>query len=320
MDMPGRKTEPIDNYKYSFNGKLDDKSDGWQTQDYGDRSYDYRLGRFLSTDPLTASFAYLTPYQFASNRPVDGVDLDGKEWSVSTKMVLGKNNKPKLIITLNVKVGFHHTEGLPKNFIKMAELYVESLYKAHYTSSDGTKVEIETTADFYEVNGSESIPISFNFGDMHPLKTVLGQTMDNKGGDNPNSQDAYITLFKKHEITDKNNTSNPGVVVATSVWDLIVTIAHELGHTVGLAHDGNGVLFDEDAMQTDEHNLMYWLGSNDTKAHLETFQILKALIHISNDLKNIKPSNKNGTNKQAKPDILGKPTPSNSGGENNRTA
>ena len=48
--------------------------------DYGARIYDPRIGRFLSVDPLTKSYAMLTPYQFASNRPIDGIDLDGKEW------------------------------------------------------------------------------------------------------------------------------------------------------------------------------------------------------------------------------------------------
>lgn len=36
--------------------------------------------RFLSVDPLTNSYPMLTPYQFASNRPIDGTDLDGLEW------------------------------------------------------------------------------------------------------------------------------------------------------------------------------------------------------------------------------------------------
>jgi hypothetical protein len=44
------------------------------------RIYDPRLGRFLSTDPLTRSYPMLTPYQFASNRPIDGIDLDGLEF------------------------------------------------------------------------------------------------------------------------------------------------------------------------------------------------------------------------------------------------
>ncbi|MDH5381454.1 MAG: hypothetical protein OEW75_11410, partial [Cyclobacteriaceae bacterium] len=36
--------------------------------------------KFLSVDPLTKSYPMLTPYQFASNRPIDGIDLDGLEF------------------------------------------------------------------------------------------------------------------------------------------------------------------------------------------------------------------------------------------------
>ncbi len=44
------------------------------------RIYAPKLGRFLSTDPLTPDYPMLTPYQFASNRPIDGIDQDGLEW------------------------------------------------------------------------------------------------------------------------------------------------------------------------------------------------------------------------------------------------
>ncbi len=37
--------------------------------------------RFLSIDPFTQKFPELTPYQFASNRPIDGIDLDGLEYT-----------------------------------------------------------------------------------------------------------------------------------------------------------------------------------------------------------------------------------------------
>ena len=37
------------------------------------------LLRFLSVDPLTGKYPELTPYQFASNTPIQAVDLDGKE-------------------------------------------------------------------------------------------------------------------------------------------------------------------------------------------------------------------------------------------------
>jgi hypothetical protein len=43
------------------------------------RIYDSRLGRFLSVDPLTKSYPWYTPYQFAGNTPIWAIDLDGLE-------------------------------------------------------------------------------------------------------------------------------------------------------------------------------------------------------------------------------------------------
>lgn len=80
--MPGRKFSAIGKYRFGFNGKEMDndvKGEGNQ-QDYGMRIYDPRLGRFLSVDPITKGYPMLTPYQFASNSPVEGIDLDGKEY------------------------------------------------------------------------------------------------------------------------------------------------------------------------------------------------------------------------------------------------
>lgn len=109
MQMPNRKFEAGSEYRYGFNGKENDsevKGDGNQ-QDYGMRIYDSRLGRFLSVDPLTAKYPELTPYQFASNRPIDGVDLDGNEWASQSKftfdLVTGQwvNNVLEMVFKLN---------------------------------------------------------------------------------------------------------------------------------------------------------------------------------------------------------------------------
>jgi len=54
-------------YAFGYNGKLNDnevKGVGNQ-QDYGERVYAPPLGRFLSVDPLTKSYPWYTPYQFA---------------------------------------------------------------------------------------------------------------------------------------------------------------------------------------------------------------------------------------------------------------
>ena len=79
MIMPGRSYSPTNEYRYGFNGKENDKDISAGGQDYGMRIYDSRLGKFLSVDPLKKEYPELTPYQFASNSPIEAIDLDGLE-------------------------------------------------------------------------------------------------------------------------------------------------------------------------------------------------------------------------------------------------
>ncbi|MBT1709850.1 hypothetical protein KK062_16515 [Fulvivirgaceae bacterium PWU5] len=82
MEVPGRSWNAGTKYRYGFNGKEKDSDGefGNTHYDYGFRIYNPGLGRFLSVDPLTGAYAELTPYQFASNRPIDGIDIDGLEY------------------------------------------------------------------------------------------------------------------------------------------------------------------------------------------------------------------------------------------------
>ncbi len=85
MLQPGRSYN-AGGYRFGFNGKENHnevKGVGNQ-QDYGMRISDPRIGRFLSVDPITKEYPELTPYQFARNRPIDGIDQDGLEWELST--------------------------------------------------------------------------------------------------------------------------------------------------------------------------------------------------------------------------------------------
>ena len=60
------------------------------------RIYDPRLGRFLSTDPITSTYPHLTPFQFASNNPILNIDIDGFEGVDYTKnSILFANGKPR---------------------------------------------------------------------------------------------------------------------------------------------------------------------------------------------------------------------------------
>jgi hypothetical protein len=81
-------------YKYGFNGKENDnevKGEGNQ-QDYGMRIYDSRV------DPISKEYPELTPYQFASNKPINSIDLDGLEAQEMIDAYKWAGNKMKNIV------------------------------------------------------------------------------------------------------------------------------------------------------------------------------------------------------------------------------
>jgi len=77
----------IAKFPFGFNGmEMDDELEGdGSSINYEARLLNTRLGRFLSIDPRTKQFPMLTPYQFASNTPVWGIDLDGEEVRIYTE-------------------------------------------------------------------------------------------------------------------------------------------------------------------------------------------------------------------------------------------
>ncbi|WMX17593.1 RHS repeat-associated core domain-containing protein [Aureispira sp. CCB-E] len=75
--MPNRKLNS-ENYSFGFNGQLQDAEwMGGQSVAFEFRTQDPRLGRFLSTDPLTAMTPWQSPYVFADNSPIANIDYLG---------------------------------------------------------------------------------------------------------------------------------------------------------------------------------------------------------------------------------------------------
>ncbi|MNK23706.1 Ribonuclease YqcG [compost metagenome] len=78
MQVPNRYYNGAD-YRYGFQGQEKDneiKGDG-NSIDFGARMYDPRIGRWFRTDRINKS--WLSPYQFASNDPMNKVDPDGND-------------------------------------------------------------------------------------------------------------------------------------------------------------------------------------------------------------------------------------------------
>jgi len=71
----------VNTHRFGFNGKEkdDEVSGNGNSYDYGFRIYNPRIAKFLSVDPLTKNYPWYTPYQFAGNKPIWAIDVDGLE-------------------------------------------------------------------------------------------------------------------------------------------------------------------------------------------------------------------------------------------------
>jgi len=79
MVTPGRSFSAGSGYRFGFNGKdkLTELESNNVKYDFGHRTYDSRLGLFLSKDVYDSDFPNQSPYVFASNNPIRFIDYNG---------------------------------------------------------------------------------------------------------------------------------------------------------------------------------------------------------------------------------------------------
>ena len=92
------RTFAAQEYTYGFNGQEQDGElmDGAVVFKY--RIHDPRIGKFLSVDPLAPEYPWNSSYAFAENRVIDGIDLEGAEYTDAYRAKLVINTK---LVSLN---------------------------------------------------------------------------------------------------------------------------------------------------------------------------------------------------------------------------
>ncbi|WP_136464900.1 RHS repeat protein [Flagellimonas onchidii] len=89
MPQPNRNFDSQE-YRYGFQGQEKDselKGEGLSVN-YKFRMYDTRLGKFLSLDPLSSDYPHNSPFAFAENRVIDGIELEGAEYLQRNKALV----------------------------------------------------------------------------------------------------------------------------------------------------------------------------------------------------------------------------------------
>jgi RHS repeat-associated protein len=94
----GKTETEVSLKRYKYCGKERDEETGLYY--YGMRYYAAWICRFISVDPLQFEYPYYTPYQYAGNKPISFIDLDGAEPGVLfenkfTNRIIEESYKPK---------------------------------------------------------------------------------------------------------------------------------------------------------------------------------------------------------------------------------
>ena len=204
MEMPGMNYKGANGYRYGFNGKEKDNEGmggGGSTYDYGFRIYNPSIAKFLSVDPLTMEYPWYTPYQFAGNKPIWAIDLDGlEEWLTNsgereTGPYSNEEAERRGLTYLGQEVVIHGSNNSSNSTATNRTANGILTYSQMRTIFPAGKKEVlETIVDRINSNGA-----TYGIKSPEGIAHFLSQTGVETGG------------FKKFSVTENLNYSAAGL-------------------------------------------------------------------------------------------------------------
>ena len=243
-------------YQYKFQGqeRQDELSLNWDSFKW--RNYDYAIGRFMSIDPLAEDYTYQSPYNFAENKVISHIELEGLEGlhhtlvdkAGNTSHVIEKNvvflrQRPKEIPASSSpkqaeKINNSNIKIANQEFDKMSEIKKElkEFYGGDYKNSAGESVNFQFNFSEVKVDDTNGT------GSLNEDNITLYQLASQNGLEgslNGNDSTVPAAVF----TTDGNIGGNNGKTIGNKVFGKKVgapsgTWAHEILHTFGLPDNG----------------------------------------------------------------------------------
>ncbi|EAY24004.1 RHS repeat-associated core domain-containing protein [Microscilla marina] len=288
------------NYRYGFNGKENDQEWGKLIQDYGFRLYNPAIAKFLSVDPLSPSYPWYTPYQFAGNKPIEAIDLDGLEELLRIAPVI--NIRPLLRTTtsntqtqrLSTSRGgqgsyqrsrqgvygfFGIQTGKAKNLqfrvapnISKPPLTKEAYYGTTVVSEQGTSFLPYTSylSEYNRIKFTASTE-----GDETRLRTAIVISPEKRLSE-------LGDISKLDQYSDKyKNLGQQAKIILITIPNRKYVHKYPLGHSIIGIQDGSGVTSWFEQAQVYDGNYMFRRMSEGDVEYLELFETTRQEKNIS---------------------------------------
>ncbi|WP_245569877.1 RHS repeat-associated core domain-containing protein [Flavobacterium soli] len=231
-------------YKYQGQERQDELSLNWDSFKY--RNYDYAIGRFMSIDPLAEDYTYQSPYNFAENKVISHLELEGLEGIHSSKVdgagirthVIQKN-----VVVLTQAPRPINAGASPKRAARI-ERQNARIAESNIAKVNSVKAELKSFYAGAKNSAGESVEFQFDVIALETNNTDGGSTRDVVNIGIANGVESGETAY-----TGAPNSVAPAAVVTTgssrgalglTQGNVKITVnssvpgatAHEVAHTL----------------------------------------------------------------------------------------